>query len=142
MINGNTKIEDNFGLIKIIFGDNLDEERLKTYVKVKEYDYKGRLLFDGEYFNEKKWKGKLKVYSDDILVFEGDYLDGKIWNCKGKIYNFRGDVIFDGEIKNGLKDGNVKEYYDNDQLKFDGNYLKGEKNGNAKEYDIEGNLLY
>ena len=36
--------------------ENLDLDKLIGKVKGKEYDYFGRLLFDGEYLNEEKWK--------------------------------------------------------------------------------------
>ena len=111
LINGNAKIEDNLDIMKIFIGENINEEKLKGYVKGKEYDNKGRLLFEGEYFNKEKWKGILKEYDENKLLFEGEYVDGKIWNGKGKLYNFNGAQIFDGEYKNGLKEGYIKEYY-------------------------------
>ena len=55
--------------------------------KGKEYDYNGKLIFEGEYLNGKKWNGKGKEY----------YSDGKL--------------KFDGEYKNGLKEGYIKEYH-------------------------------
>ena len=70
--------------------------------KGKEYYYKkGKIRFDGEYLNDLKWNGKgydwanNKIYElingcgkvediddDDYLLFEGEYLNGKI-NGKG-----------------------------------------------------------
>ena len=32
---------------------------------VKEYNEKGELIFEGEYLNNKKWKGIEKVYDED-----------------------------------------------------------------------------
>ena len=43
---------------------------------IKEYDYHGKLKYEGEYLNGER-------------------------NGKGKEYNFRGDIIFDGEYING-----------------------------------------
>ena len=59
-------------------------------VKGKEYDNFGRLLFEGEYSDYKKWAGKFKEYHKEVLVFEGEYLNGKNWNGKGKLYNYNG----------------------------------------------------
>ena len=45
--------------------------------KGKEYDYDGKLKFEGEYLNGKK-NGKGKEYNQyDKLKFEGQYLNGK-----------------------------------------------------------------
>ena len=50
----------------------------------KEYDYRGRLKFEGEYLNGEKWNGKQKeYYRKGRLKFEEDYLNGKR-NRKGK----------------------------------------------------------
>ena len=66
-------------------------------MKGKEYDYNGRLLFDGEYLNEKRWKGKFKEYYDDELIFEGEYSDGKIWDGRGKLLDSVFNFEFEGE---------------------------------------------
>jgi len=38
---------------------------------VKEYNYKGELIFEGVYLNGKK-NGKGKEYDDTKLIFEGE----------------------------------------------------------------------
>ena len=54
--------------------------------KGKEYDFNGKLIFEGEYLNGIRWNGKGKEYYDNGKIrFEGEYLNGKKWN--GKIYN-------------------------------------------------------
>jgi len=65
---------------------------------------------------------------DGKLMFEGEYLDGKRWNGKG--YNKYHKIKF--EIKDG--NGKGKEYYSNGLLKFEGEYLNGKINGKIKEY--------
>ena len=75
---------------------------------------------------EKEMKKKKEYYEDGHLKFEGEYLNGKIWNGKG--YNIMGNFEF--EIKNGK--GYIKEYYSNVGLEFEGEYLNGEKNGKGK----------
>ena len=90
--------------------------------------------FEGGFLNGEK-NGKVKEYYDNgKLKFEGDYLNGKIWNGKG--FNIDGKTDF--EIKEG--NGKIKEYYDNnnDILKYEGEYL----NGKGKEYYNNGKLLF
>ena len=72
----------------------------------KEYNNKGKLIFEGEYINDEKMNGIGKEYSynNDELLFEGEYI-------------------------NGEKNGKVKEYYDNGQLLYEGEYINGKKNG-------------
>ena len=77
----------------------------------------GKLVFEGEYINGKLWKGKLKSYIKDILIFEGDILNGK-------------------------KDGKIKEYYkDNGLLLFEGEYINGKK-WNGKIYNKDGKFEF
>ena len=86
---------------------------------------------------EKK-NGYGKEYNqDNKLKYEGEYINGKLWNGKG--FNINGIKVF--EIING--NGKVKEYDYNGKLLFEGEYLNGEINGKGKEYDIiDGKLEY
>ena len=102
--------------------------------KGKLYDIYNQLIFEGEFFNNKKLKGK--EYHENILEFEGEYLCGNKWN--GIVYDSRGNVKH--EIING--NGKVKEYYDDGQIRFIGEYLNGLRNGTGKEFDIFGGTLY
>ena len=104
-------------------------KKISGKYKIEEKNGKGReykinnnkLIFEGEYLNKKRnGKGK-EYYFDDTLKFEGEYLDGKIWNGKG--YNINGILEF--EIKNG--NGKVKEYNYKDSFKFEGEYINGKK---------------
>ena len=53
--------------------------------KGKEYNDKYELIFEGEYLDEKRWKGKGKEYNDKgELIFEGEYLNGHRWNGSGE----------------------------------------------------------
>jgi hypothetical protein len=47
------------------------------------------LIFEGEYLNNEK-NGKGKEFENGKLLFEGEYLKGKIWNgkCTGYYFNF------------------------------------------------------
>ena len=142
---------------------------------------RGILEFEGEYLFNKKWNGKgydeygniiyelhngngkIKEYDDiyNILIFEGEYLNGKR-NGKGKEYYKNGNILFEGIYKKGKRwegkgydpkgnikyeikygKGYIKEYdYINGLLIFEGEYLNGEINGKGKEYDHKGNLIF
>jgi len=86
----------------------LDEKKVK-----KEFDGNGfireyknnKLIFEGEYKNWKRFKGK--EFKNKELIFEGEYNDEKRY--KGREYweykfgkNII-DIIFKGEYKNGIK---------------------------------------
>ena len=47
-------------------------------------------------------KGKEFLINSDILLFEGDYKNGKK-NGIGIEYSFTGKIIFEGEYENGIK---------------------------------------
>jgi antitoxin component YwqK of YwqJK toxin-antitoxin module len=82
------------------------------------------LVFEGEYLNHRR-NGKGKEYnSEEKLMFEGEFREGKKWNGKG--YNPQGKVEY--EIKKG--NGKVKEYHDG-RLVFEG----------EKEVGKEGNMI-
>jgi len=56
---------------------NIIYELINGNGKVKEYNYEGKLVFEGEYLNGKRnGKGK-EYYSNGTLSFEGEYLNGK-----------------------------------------------------------------
>ena len=88
--------------------------------KGKEYYLNSdKLEFEGQYLFDKKWNGKgydsfgniiyelkdgkglIKIYyaEDNALIFEGEYLNGKI-NGKGKEYDRTGKLLFEGEYLN------------------------------------------
>ena len=93
-------------------------------------------------FEIKEGNGKVKIYYlDGILLFEGEYLNGKI-NGQGKEYDYDGKLEFEGEYINEERNGKGKEYYDDGKLKFDGEYLNGKRNGKGKEYYIDGELYF
>ena len=81
------------------------EKNGERYGIGKEYDSDGKLIFEGEYLNGKSWNGKGKEYYNynGKLKYEGEYLNGKRWNGKG--YNKEGKIDF--EIKEG--NGKIKE---------------------------------
>jgi len=114
-----------------------DYKRISGKYKIIEKNGKGReylinsniLIFEGEYLNGRR-NGKGKEYfNNGKLKFEGEYLNGKKWNGNG----FHIIGIKDFEIKDGK--GNIKEYDSSSgALIFEGKYLNGEINWKGKEY--------
>ena len=95
--------------------------------KGKEYNQNGKLIFEGEFKNDNRIKGK--VFVNERLEFEGEYLFNKKWNGKG--YDEKGNIIY--ELKNG--NGKIKEYNDYGNLEFEGEYLNGIKwNGKGQRF--------
>ena len=72
----------------------------------KEFDYNGKLIFEGEYLNGKRnGKGKEYCYSQlKFISFEGEYKNDKKWNGKG--YDSLNNMIYELKYGKGL----VKEY--------------------------------
>ena len=105
----------------------------ETKGKGKEYSgHDDILIFEGEYLNGERWKGKEYGYNGEIL-FKGEYLNGK--RSKGKEYNYEEELLFEGEYLNGKKwKGKGKEKRNNEII-FEGEYLNGKRwIGKGKEY--------
>ena len=51
--------------------------------------------------------GKGKIYIYDKLIFEGEYFNGKRWEGKGKEYNY-GKLVFEGGYLNEKEMGKEK----------------------------------
>ena len=91
----------------------LDYEIINGNGYIKEYDEKRNyLIYEGEYKNMKR-NGKGKEYNyDGKIIFEGEYLDGKRWNGKG--YNNQSEIEY--EIKNGKGNKYKIKVYDYGEL--------------------------
>ena len=108
---------------------------LKNKIDLNLYNYK---VFSGRYIlYETKGKGKEYCTDDDRLLFEGEFKNGERW--KGKEY----DIIYylrenylNGEKRKG------KEYGVFKRLIFEGEYLHERRNGKGKEYDVDDNILF
>ena len=124
---------DRFDSNKVLFeGEYLNEKRNGNG---KEYNKNGELIFEGEYLYGYRFKGK--EYIKGLVSYEGEYLFKKKWNGKG--YDKNGNQIY--ELRNGF--GNVKEFNENWILIFEGKYYNGKRNGKGKEYsDSNGILIY
>jgi len=110
---------------------------------------------------EKNGKGKEYEYNDNnkLLRFDGQYLNGKMWNGKlfdengyinyirdgkGILKEFNKDNILKGEGKllNGEQNGKVRVFNDKGQLIFEGEYLDGMINGKVREYNDKGEIKF
>ena len=126
-------------IVKIIFLF-IDEKKKLNLLK---YNNNLKNIMNISLINYKMYFGRYIIYEgynkvkefyidDDILAFEGEYLNGKR-SGKGKEY-YNGKLIFEGEYLNGKRSGKGKEYYE-DKLLFEGDFLNG-KMHNGKVYDI------
>ena len=95
-------------------------------------------IFDGEYLNGKRWNGKGKeYYKGDNIIIEGEYKNGILI---GKEYYIK-ELVYEGNFQNGKRFGKGKQYWNN-KLKFEGEFLNGKRFGNGKEYNYDGNLIF
>ena len=89
------------------------------------------------------WKKLLLEMGKNIIImanikFEGEYLNGKIWN--GKMFSIDGNAINEMSIWKGY----MKEYNSYDvNLIFEGEYLNGERwNGSFQDYGHVEEYIY
>ena len=121
-------------------------ENLKVMKGIQRYFSKGMLMFEGIFFNGKRWDGYIFKY-DNIgnMIFEGKLSKGE-YIIEGKEYDgLNHSLKYEGEYLYGKKHGNGKEYF-NGELKFEGEFLYDFKI-KGKEYldkslEFEGNYLY
>ena len=85
-------------------------------MKGKGLDEKGNIILE----LNSDGKGK-EFYDNGKIKFEGEYLNGKRWNGKG--YNNKGDIEYEMKYGRGI----VKEYFSDGKLLFEGEYINGEK---------------
>ena len=100
----------------------------------KRYDH--YFLYEGEFKNGILEKNKhyefIRGPNQDIKLFEGEYLNGKIWN--GNWYETNGQLKY--QIKEGQGKGEEDEPFDHYMLKYKGEYINGERNGKGIEYGL------
>ena len=63
---------------------------------VKEYNIKSNLIFEGEYLEGKRFKGK-EYYDNGKIKFVGNYYKGRRWN--GIAYDLNGQIL--SKFENG-----------------------------------------
>ena len=84
-------------------------KNLQKNIDISIINYK---FFTGRYIiYESNNIGKEYNSDNDLLIYEGEYLNGKR-NGKGKEYDRDGYLKFEGEYLNGKRNGKGKEYYD------------------------------
>ena len=91
----------------------------KKHGKGKEYDYKNRIIFEGEYFKGERWNGKVKEYDNNGgIINEKEYFNGKIIEDNNEKLNLNENKIVSF----------IKEFFEeSDKLRFEGEYLNDEK---------------
>ena len=76
-------------------------------------------------------QNKLEINIQDYKKVSGRYKINGI-NGEGKEYLLDSNIlIFEGDYKNGRRNGKGKEYDEKGRLKFEGDYLNGEKKGDG-----------
>ena len=98
-------------------------------------------LFSNKYIIKYRKNGKVREYSSyaDILIFEGEYKNGKK-NGIGKEYNFL-TLAYEGNYLNGKRNGYGIEYnYSDPNYIFIGTFLNGKK-WNGKIYDTYNKII-
>ena len=125
-------------LQKIFYITIEDYKNIGERFKIGERKGKGKeyiinrdiLIFEGEYFNGKKNGVGKELYPFGKTKFEGIYLKGK--KIEGKGYDEHGNLILEID-----KNGKGKEYYKYGKIQFEGEYLNGKK-WNGKGYNNKG----
>ena len=137
-------------LITFLFSYITEKQKLKLI----KYNINLQKTLDITLFNYKYFTGKYIIYDDnskktgkeylgpnDLLVFEGEYLNGKR-NGKGKEYSpypYEGKLKFEGEyLYNYRLKG--KEYHENGKIKYEGEFYFN-RYWTGKEYDKNGITL-
>ena len=156
-INGNIGTERLVNENIVIFKG--EYKSMRRNGKGKEFYKDGKVQFEGEYKDNKRWNGKIynkagieefeiidgsgyiREYNiNGIIIYEGDIVHG-IKEGFGKEY-FGGKIEYEGIFRNGKRDIEGTEYYTNGNIEYKGEYKSGEKNGKGKTYEDDGNLLY
>ena len=118
--------------------DTLFEGEYKNGIKFKgkKYNKYGKLIFEGEYNqNGKKWNGILKIKNK--LILEGEeYEDSIEYKTEENFIKF---VIEEGNQEDEIYKG--KEYTEFAELIFEGEYKNG-KRYKGKEYNYNGKLIF
>ena len=111
---------------KIFEGEYLNRKRNG---RGKEYYENGKLKYEVEYLNGKRWKGKGYNIDNEIIL--------EIENGKGKEYYFDGKLKFEVEFRNErVWIGKRYNYFVREQFEFK------DRKGYINEYNDKGLLIY
>ena len=157
------EIKDNYGKEYLIKEDILifegEYKHMTRNGHGKELYNNGKIQFEGEYLDGKRWKGQTYNISG---IKEFDIVDGGGYVREYNIYGiktYEGDIVngvkegfgqefsqgkieYEGIFKNGKREMDGVEYYPNGKKEYEGNFSLGERNGEGKEYDYDENLKY
>ena len=127
-------LDDGFKLKLVKYNKSIKE---KIEINIKNYQrYSGKYLI---YESKEKVKEYKYLNNNDVLLYEGEYLNGKR-HGKGKEFNSNESLLFEGEYLNGKRNGKGKEY-NGSFLIFECEYLNGKK-WNGRGYDFNKNIIY
>ncbi len=125
--------------------DNKQLRRVELYRKGKEdgdvveYDREGKEILTGSYLDgleEGKWVVEMGEYKE-----EGEYIEGLKQGEWVHYYLSNDEVSFKGPYVEGYAHGKHVYYYDNGRKMLEGKYQMGEKEGDWKRYNREGEVL-
>ena len=133
-------IKSNFILREKIFSMLLNSKKLDLVcynkalqkslcLNIENYKRESRKIIKGD----RNGYGKIILVDENILLFEGQYSNGKK-NGYGKEYYKNGKIKYKGEYSNGLRHSKGEEYYKNGKIKYKGEYSKGKLNGKGIEF--------
>ena len=105
--------------------------------KGKEYYLKGKIKFEGEYLNNKRWNGIMYDLKNNDIAYKLENGKGFIKDYKSYNYSY---LIYEGEYLNGMKNGKGKIFVD-EKLKFEGEF-KNDIKWNGIGYDEKNQIIY
>ena len=97
------------------------------------------ILYDG-YFINGKFEGKGKYFYENGGYYIGEWKNGLKYG-KGICYDSNDKIIYNGQWINDKFEGNGKYIYENDEY-FIGEWKNGLKNGKGTEYYSNNNIKY
>ncbi len=104
---------------------------------VNEYDEKGNIIVKGEYLGGEEngnW-----LYKNGSSQQTGNYINGR---RNGLWKHYLNDIlIFEGAFLDGIPNGKHKYYWETGKIKEEINYVQGKKQGEDRKYDREGNIF-
>ena len=136
----------------IISGEYRDGQ---IFGKFLEYNFKGKLIFEGRYIKGYKYGNKYN--GKGIIIFNGLQKNKKRWKGIGKIFYNNGNLKYEGQYNLGKRNGKGKEYYYYNKLIYEGDYYNGHKYngimlesgskiingcGFGKDYNLKGNVIF
>ena len=135
LMNYNKVLQNKFGLTIDDYKKNAKRIKVGGFNGYgKEYlSGSNKLIFEGKYLKGKRNGKGIEYFENGEKKFEGEYLNGEIFN--GIEYDKKGNEIV--RFNNGIG----RELYNNGLCKFEGKYLNGKK-WNGKGYTYYGIKLY